>query len=171
MQTLAQQPLNAFLEADAARDDDELNRIYGLLTVALARKPASLAALTKTQRAWLVFRDAEVKAAGVVFGEGTGRRQVEAGMLGRLVRERNTWLLLALSGRAALSAGKERAAADLFLNEVWGKRTEVETQAQRAWLAWRNAEASFWNLYAGASAKEAVLARLTWERCRALSGG
>ncbi len=106
-QGLAQQPLNAFLEADATHADDELNRVYGLLTAALAKKSATLAALKTSQRAWLTFRDAEVKATGTLFGEGSGRRQVEA---------------------------------------------------------------SFWSTHAGASAQDAALTRLTWERCRHLSG-
>lgn len=169
-QGLAQQPLNAFLEADATRADDELNRVYGLLTAVLAKKSATLAALKTSQRAWLIFRDAEVKATGTLFGEGSGRRQVEAGILGSLTRERVAWLLVALAGKAALGSGKEKAAADKFLNALWGKREAVETEAQRAWLGWRNAEASFWSAHAGASAQDAALTRLTWERCRHLSG-
>jgi uncharacterized protein YecT (DUF1311 family) len=173
MQGLAQQPLNNFLTEDAARADDELNRVYGLLTAALTKKPAALAALKAAQRAWLVFRDAEIKALGMAFGEGSGRRQVEAGALGRLTQERVTWLLLALAGKSALGkeSAREAATADAFLNKLWGKREETETVAQRAWLAWRTAELTFWSLHTGAASKDAVLARLTWERCAALSGG
>jgi uncharacterized protein YecT (DUF1311 family) len=170
-QGLAQQPLNAFLEADAARADDELNRVYGLLVAALAKNPKGTAALRSAQRAWLVFRDAEVKAAGEAFGDGTGRRQVEAGTLGLLLRERNAWFLLALAGKSALGSGKERAAADALLNGLWKNSKATNREAQRAWLAWRDTEVAFWSAYRGESTKDAVLARLTWERCRSLSGG
>ncbi|MBB6053195.1 lysozyme inhibitor LprI family protein [Armatimonas rosea] len=170
-QGLAQQPLNSFLEADAARADDELNRVYGLLVAALAKNPKGTTALRSAQRAWLVFRDAEVKAAGEAFGEGTGRRQVEAGTLGRLLQERNAWLLLALAGKSALGSGKERAAADAQLNALWKTHEGTSRGPQRAWLAWRDAEVAFWSVYRGESTKDAVLTRLTWERCRALSGG
>lgn len=170
-QGLAQQPLNALLGADASRADDDLNRVYGLLTAQLAKKPAALAALKAAQRAWLVFRDAEVKAAGEAFGEGTGRRQVELGTLGWLVRERVTWLLLALAGKAALGSGKERAAADTALNALWKGAEATSTEAQRAWLKWRDMEVAFWSTLAGTGTRDAVLTRLTWERCRALSSG
>ena len=170
-QGLAQQPLNRFLGEEAARADAELNRVYGLLSASLAKKPTALTALKTAQRAWLVFRDAEVKAVGEVFGEGTGRAQVESGAEGNLTQERVTWLLLALAGKTALGSGKEKSAADTLLNQLWKEKSPPETTAQRAWLKWRDAELAFWSAHAGTTTRDAVLTRLTWERCRALCGG
>lgn len=41
--------------------DGELNDVYGRLKEAYAKYPSSKAALVKSQRAWLAFRDAECK--------------------------------------------------------------------------------------------------------------
>lgn len=169
-----QHTLNARARESAARADTELNRVYGRLTKAWGGKSASLAALKKSQVAWLAFRDAEVVLHTKEFSDGSGAEQVAKGTLARLTHERTRGLLLFLAGPGVLGDGKDLSAADAQLNKIWNEEsavqaTELESAArtaQRAWLVFRDAEVALWKLLGGSGS--AAQARLTWERCEGL---
>ncbi|ACL96546.3 lysozyme inhibitor LprI family protein [Caulobacter vibrioides] len=62
-----QEPVDcALVECDF--QDRRLNRAYKAALADLAKKPAAKAALIKAQRAWLVFRNADVDAVKALSG-------------------------------------------------------------------------------------------------------
>lgn len=74
-----------------AAADKELNRVWQRLMKAVP--PAEQAALKASQKAWLTFRDEELKALGLLSGrEGTLHRLQAAEAHLRLVRERTAQL-------------------------------------------------------------------------------
>ena len=177
-QALDQNARNRVARDAAARADVELNRVYARLTASWAGKTRTLAALKKAQLAWIAFRSAETEVVGLSFGTGSGQPEVMEGMQGRLTRERVASLLLLLAGPRVLGDGSDLKDADALLNPLWkatlaqlaAEDEAAETrlrakrlQAQKHWLAFRDAEAALWKELGGR--QSAVLARLTWERC------
>ena len=61
-QAATQLAMNQCAEADLREADSELNRTYEEVLARFAREPNKLAAIKKAQRAWIVFRDAEIDA-------------------------------------------------------------------------------------------------------------
>src|SRR3954468_13524609 len=57
-----QMELNACAGSDATRADAELNRIYSLLLQKLKSDPVALSLLKESERQWLKYRDAQMKA-------------------------------------------------------------------------------------------------------------
>lgn len=164
------------------RADAELNRVYSRVKSALASKPSALAALKKSQTAWIVFRDTDVDAESSMFGAGSGQPEVGAGREALLTRERTAGLLLILAGPASLGDGKDLKEADTLLNQLWKGVQGMDTRdnaaeeakvrakraaAQRNWLMFRDAELALWKALGGRTS--AMSARLTWERCRHLN--
>jgi uncharacterized protein YecT (DUF1311 family) len=169
MQTLDQHTRNAIARDEAARADAELNRVYGHLTKTWATKSSALAALKKAQLAWIAFRDAAIQQEGKAFEGGSGAEELMRWTAVRLTNERIQGLLLLLAGPRVQGEGADLTAADAFLNRLWKDTNNTEARtAQRAWLAFRDADVAVWKALGGSG--KAAQARLTWERCRVLGG-
>ncbi len=54
--------LNACADTELAKADKTLNDVYGLVVAQMADDPLFVKNLRSAQRAWLAFRDAELKA-------------------------------------------------------------------------------------------------------------
>jgi uncharacterized protein YecT (DUF1311 family) len=73
---------------DFKREDAELNRVYEELRVGYAPFPLAKAALTKAQKAWLAFRDAECALSGAGEREGSAYPMVVNQCLAQLTAQR-----------------------------------------------------------------------------------
>ena len=104
----AQIEMNACAADDHAAADAELNAVWGKLVAALAGEPVAVARLRAAQRAWIVFRDAEV-AARLPVGDREDPHVVHGSMysllyhavLAELTRERTAQLRILLEEREA----------------------------------------------------------------------
>ncbi|MFZ2960420.1 MAG: lysozyme inhibitor LprI family protein [Candidatus Ozemobacteraceae bacterium] len=80
--------------------DKELNKVYQELTKALAKDEAEKKILVEAQRAWVSFRDQEMKLLQAIYGkkEGTMYRPMAANDVMQLTRTRalalKDWLIL-----------------------------------------------------------------------------
>ncbi|MFZ2961259.1 MAG: lysozyme inhibitor LprI family protein [Candidatus Ozemobacteraceae bacterium] len=80
--------------------DKELNKIYQELTKALSKDEAEKKILVEAQRAWMTFRDQEMKLLHAVYSkkEGTMYRPMAANDVMQITRARalalKNWLLL-----------------------------------------------------------------------------
>jgi uncharacterized protein YecT (DUF1311 family) len=70
------------------KDDAGLNEVYGRLKESYAKIPAAKTALTKAQRAWVTFRDAECILEAVGEEGGTAQPMVYSQCLSRLTQLR-----------------------------------------------------------------------------------
>jgi uncharacterized protein YecT (DUF1311 family) len=66
------------------KDDAGLNDVYGRLKESYAKIPAAKTALTKAQRAWVTFRDAECKLESTGEEGGSAQPMVYSQCLSRL---------------------------------------------------------------------------------------
>jgi uncharacterized protein YecT (DUF1311 family) len=74
------------------KDDAGLNDVYGRLKENYAEIPNAKTALTKAQRAWVVFRDAECKLEAAGEEGGTAQPMIYSQCLSRLTQLRTEQL-------------------------------------------------------------------------------
>lgn len=72
-----------------AKADDELNQIYKLV---LARNADLKSEIRQSQRQWILFRDAECKAASDMWKGGTGMNYAYLSCMAQLTRQRTDYL-------------------------------------------------------------------------------
>jgi uncharacterized protein YecT (DUF1311 family) len=164
----------------SAETDVALNEAYKALTATL--DPADKAKLVTAQKAWITFRDAESTFAADAFRGGslatTVLFETNAALTEARTADLTGWKAMRdTAGPDGPAAAKDGAAAraataDKALNAVYKQLTpklDAEGKAkllgaQRAWLAFRNAECAF----AGPAMKDAVLAEMTEARTKQL---
>ncbi len=89
--------MNQTAYADYQKADKELNRVYKKLTATL--DAAGAAKLKKAQRAWVVFRDAEMAFAGDEMRGGSAEPLAIYGAAARLTEARTKQLNVSLESR------------------------------------------------------------------------
>lgn len=165
---------------ESADADQELNATYQALRGSL--DAGSKAKLVTAQKAWIAFRDAETTFQAAPFQGGSMYPMQAMATNASLTRQRTTdlsgWKAMrdtaGPDGPAAAREGAtaRAAAADKALNVAYtrlagtldsGAKAQLRT-AQRAWLAFRDAEAAF----AGPAMRDATVAELTEARTKQL---
>lgn len=83
-----QRDMNSCADAHFGTANMALTSAYGALASRLKQKPASLAMLAKTQKAWTAWREAECRFTNAGYVEGTIYPMVYALCLERLTQRR-----------------------------------------------------------------------------------
>ena len=92
-----QRDLNACADQDFRAADARLNDTYRQLVASLRDRPDMVVMLTKAERAWVSFRDAECAFAGSEFEGGTMQPMAISGCLAQVTTEREKMLRVDLS--------------------------------------------------------------------------
>jgi uncharacterized protein YecT (DUF1311 family) len=177
----AAEPVNTTLEREYKAEDAALNAAYKKLTARL--RHVARQRLTASEIAWIAFRDAQRHVEADLYRGGTMAATAALSSKIRLTSERTkelqTWLkrldapvfkgLDAQTRERALSQQKgAHAQADHLLNQAYqavlapqdAEGRKLTTQAQRAWLAFRDKEAAFAEVV-GAPADAPLMRQLT----------